>query len=78
MGGGVKKVFDMLRGGGSKGFAACEGGGGASKKFDAENFQLPSPPHQSIYEHSVRVIHFFLSKKCWWFWEKAQNMLIFG
>ena len=46
-----KKFFDMLRGV-QKSFAACEGGG--SKKFDAENFQLPSPPHQSISEHSLQ------------------------
>ena len=30
----------------------CEGG---SKKFDDKNFQLPSPPHQSIYEHSLII-----------------------
>ena len=51
MGGGSKKFLGMLRGV-QKSFATCEGG---SKKFDAENFQLPSPPHQSIYEHSLNA-----------------------
>ena len=47
--------------GGQKSFYTCWGGfkkfwrlaKGGSKKIDAENFQLPSPPHQSIYEHSL-------------------------
>ena len=47
-GGGSKKFFGMLRGWGSKRFATCEG----SKQFDDDNFQLPSPPNQSISEHS--------------------------
>ena len=43
----------MLRGG-SKSFGGLQRGG--SKKFDDKNFQLPSPPpHQSIYEHSLRA-----------------------
>ena len=46
---GGQKSFILVEGG-SKVLAACKGG---SKKFDAENFQLPSPPHQSIYEHSL-------------------------
>ena len=36
---GVQKVLQLAKGG--------------SKKFDAENFQLPSPRHQSISEHSL-------------------------
>ena len=47
--------------GGQKSFYTVEGGfktfwrlaKGGSKKFDDTNFQLPSPPHQSIYEHSL-------------------------
>ena len=52
-GGGVKKVFNTCWGGVQKVLAAWKGG---SKKFDGENFQLPSPPHQSIYEHSLNFI----------------------
>ena len=48
--GGVKKVFTLVEGGVQKVLALAKGG---SKKFDDENFQLPSPPHQSIYEHSL-------------------------
>ena len=50
LGEGVKKFRHVE--GVQKVFAACKGGG-RSKKFDAENFQLPSPPHQSISEHSL-------------------------
>ena len=47
--------------GGQKSFYTCWGGfkkfwqlaKGEPKKFHDENFQLPSPPHQSIYEHSL-------------------------
>ena len=46
--GGSKKFLHLLRGV-QKVLVASKGG---SKKFDDENFQLPSPPHQSIYEHS--------------------------
>ena len=53
MGGGSKKFFDMLTGV-RKSFAACKMG---SIKFDAKNFQLPSPPHQSISEHSLSKKH---------------------
>ena len=49
-GGGVKKVFTLVEGGVQKVLALAKEG---SKKFDDENFQLPSPPHQSIYEHSL-------------------------
>ena len=49
-GGGSKKFLHLLRGV-QKVLAACEGG---VKKFDNKNFQLPSPPHQSINEHSLR------------------------
>ena len=48
--GGGQKSFCTCWGGVKKVLAACKGG---SKKFDDENFQLPSPPHQSIYEHSL-------------------------
>ena len=51
-GGGVKKVLHLLRGV-QKVLAACEGG---SKKFDDKNFSIPSPPHQSINEHSLSEI----------------------
>ena len=51
MGGGVKKVFTLGEGG-SKSSGGLRRGAG-SKKFDDKNFQLPSPPHQSIYEHSL-------------------------
>ena len=51
-GGGVKKVFTHVEGG-SKSFGGLRRGG--SKKFDDKNFQLPSPPHQSIYEHSLSI-----------------------
>ena len=49
-GGGVKKVFTLVEGGFKKFWGLAKGG---SKKFDDKNFQLPSPPHQSIYEHSL-------------------------
>ena len=46
---GGKKVFTRVEGG-SKSFGGLQRG---VKKFDDKNFQLPSPPHQSIYEHSL-------------------------
>ena len=49
--GGQKSFFHLLRG--SKKFQRLAKGG--SKKFDSENFQLPSPPQQSIYEHSLNM-----------------------
>ena len=51
MGGGVQKVLTLVEGG-SKSFGGLKRGG--SKKFDDKNFQLPGP-HQSIYEHSLKV-----------------------
>ena len=36
-------------------------GGGAPKSFDRKKFRLPSPPHQSIYEH-IQLQDRFLSK----------------
>ena len=50
--GGVRKVFTLVEGGFKKFWQLAKGG---SKKFDDKNFKLPSPPHQSIYEHSLRV-----------------------
>ena len=47
--GGGQKVLSTYWGGFKKVSAVCEGG---SRKFDDENFQLPSP-HQSIYEHTL-------------------------
>ena len=44
-------MFLHLLRGVQKVLVACKGG---SKKFDNKNFQLPGP-HQSIYEHSLRV-----------------------
>ena len=58
MGGGVKKVFSTCWGGFKKFWRLGKGG---SKKFDGENFQLPSPPHQSIYEHSLSACRFISS-----------------
>ena len=49
-GGGVKKVFTLVEGGFKNFWWLAKGG---SKKFDDKNFQLPSPPHQSINEHSL-------------------------
>ena len=46
---GGQKVFTLVEGG-SKSFGGLKRG---VKKFDDENFQLPNPPHQSIYEHSL-------------------------
>ena len=60
MGGGQKSFYTFLRGV-QKVLAACEGGG--SKKFDDKNCQLPSPPPQSIYEHSLTINNRGLRRK---------------
>ena len=69
MGGGVKKVFTFVEGGFKKFWWLAKGG---QKKFDDENFQLPSPPHQSIYEHSLINDAFIKSK------ENYQNFVTWG
>ena len=51
-GGGVKKSFHTCWGGVQKVLAASEGG---VKKVWRQKFSIAQPPHQSIYEHSLKA-----------------------
>ena len=54
MGGGVKKVFTLVEGGFKKFWQLAKGG---QKSLTTKIFNCPAPPHQSIYEHSLRLVN---------------------